>query len=99
MNYEFFHNFLSEMENLQVFALCKEFDKLSLEGITGGSSSSVPASSSSTSLVQSYRDTMHTFFNNLHSNILDHISWPIVEKLQALSSSHSSRKNLLAHQD
>lgn len=68
-----------------MFALCKEFDKLSLEGITGGSSSSssVPASSSSTSLVQSYRDTMHTFFNNLHSNLLDHISWPIVEKLQA----------------
>lgn len=42
------YTFLSEIENLQMFALCKDFDKLSLEDYIGGfqsSTSCVPSSS------------------------------------------------------
>ena len=40
-------SYLKEIENLNIFSLCKEFEKLSLEDNTAGSSSST-----STSLVQ-----------------------------------------------
>lgn len=55
-------DFLSEIENLQIFSLCKDFDELSLEDKTGPSSSS----SSSTSLVQpsSYGATIHRFLRS-----------------------------------
>ena len=58
------YHFLYEIENLQMFALCKDFDDLSLEDNTGGSSSS----SSSTSLVPpssyGYRGTFHRFIRS-----------------------------------
>lgn len=43
-------NFLCEIDNLQMFSLCKEFDELSLED-TGGSSSSPSASTSSSNSI------------------------------------------------
>jgi hypothetical protein len=37
---ENFYNFLLEIENLQMFSLCKDFDELSLDDNKGASSSS-----------------------------------------------------------
>lgn len=74
------YNFLNEIENLQMFALCKDFDELSLEDNTGGSSSS----SSSTSLVQpssyGYRGTFHPFLRSWAHSLW---SQSIIEQLRA----------------
>lgn len=74
-----FKDILSEIENLQVFALCKEFDELSLEDNTGGSSSS-----SSTSQVQpssyGYRGTFHSFLRSWTHSLWNQ---PIIEQLRA----------------
>lgn len=84
------YRFLNEIENnLEMFSLCKDFDKLTLEDDTGCSSSSstsqVLPSSSSTSQVQpssyGYRDAIHRF---LHSWTYSSLwSQSISEKLRA----------------
>ena len=60
---DFLVTFLSEVENLQMFALCKDFKNLSLEDDTVGSSSS--SSSSSKSIVQPYSYGYRCTFNSL----------------------------------
>jgi hypothetical protein len=83
------YTFLNELENnLKIFALCKEFDALSLRDKVEGESSSsqdTVCSSSSTSLVQrssfGYRSTFHSFLRNFtHSSPWSH---PFTEQLRA----------------
>lgn len=73
------YNFLKEIENLQMFALCKDFEELSLEDDTGSSSSST-----STSQVQpssyGYRGTIHRFLRSWTHSLWSH---SISEKLRA----------------
>jgi hypothetical protein len=77
MNYEFFHNFLSEMENLQMFALCKDFDELTLED--GGSSSSSSTTDRRTQPL-SYRTSILHLLRNWKNSVLSH---SVIEKLGA----------------
>ena len=68
-----FNDFLNEVENLQIFSLCKDFDNLSLDDKTG--------ESSSTSLVKSgYRSTFRHFLRSCKNSLL---SKSIIEKVQA----------------
>lgn len=77
MNKKSWFRFLYEIDNLQMFALCKDFDELSLQDDRVGSSSS------STSLVQpssyGYRGSFLPFFRSLTP------SWsrPFIEQLRA----------------
>jgi len=86
------YRFLYEIENLQMFALCKDFDDLSLE--EGGSSSS----SSSTSLVPpssyGYRGTFHRCLRSwTHSlwsqSIIKQLRAPFIELPRNLMDSSS----------
>lgn len=78
MMHESWYKFLNEIDNLQMFSLCKDFEELSLEDKTGGSSSS------STALVQSssygYRDTFHRFLRSCQNSLLRP---SIIEKVRA----------------
>lgn len=78
---KFLLSFLKEVENLDIFSLCNEFDKLSLKDNTGASSSS---SSTSQSLVQpssyDYRDTLLRF---LRSYTHSHRCQSIINQLRA----------------
>ncbi len=83
--------FLSEIENLQMFSLCKEFDNLSLEDNTEGSSSS------SSSVVQpssyyGYRSMINRFLHSSrHSlwskHLAEQIRAPIIEVPHRILSS------------
>lgn len=89
------YRFLSDIENLQIFSLCKDFDKLSLEDNTDNTEGS-SSSSSSTSLVPhssyGYRGNFHRFLRSwTHSLLRPSISLrppislspSIIEKLRA----------------
>lgn len=86
--------FLSEIENLQMFTLCKEFDNLSLEDNTVGSSSS--SSSVVHSVVQpssyGYRSMINRFLHSSrHSlwskHLIEQIRAPIIEVPHGILSS------------
>lgn len=83
-----------------MFALCKDFDELSLEDDTGGSSSS----SSSTSLVQpssyGYRGTFHRFLRSWTHSLLSQSIIELPRRLLILRiHHHSSRSNNLTYGD
>ena len=74
---------IKDIENLDIFSLCNEFNKLSLEDKTGGSSSS---SSTSTSLVQpssyGYRETLlrrGSTHDNRCQSIINQLRAPFIE--------------------
>jgi hypothetical protein len=71
--------FLSEIENLQMFSICNDFDNLTLEDKTGASAS---ASASSPSQIQpsSYRCNIINYLRNKSKNLW---SKPIIDKVQA----------------
>lgn len=60
-NKAFLYHFLKEIENLQMFALCKDFEELSLEDETGPSSSSTSIAQPSS---YGYRGTFHRFLRS-----------------------------------
>lgn len=93
------YRFLSEIENLQMFSLCKDFDKLSLEDNTGGSSSSSSSLYSSRSLVfpssYGYRGMINSFLDSCtHSlwskHLIEQIRAPIIELPRNILSSFES---------
>lgn len=79
MDKKSWYHLLNEIENLQMFSLCKDFDELTLEDNNGRSSSL-----SSTSQVQTssygYRGTFHRFLRCWRHSIL---SPSIIEKIRA----------------
>lgn len=91
--------FLSEIENLQMFSLCKEFDNLSLEDNTVGSSSSSSSvvQPTSSSVVQpssyyGYRSMINRFLHSCrHSlwskHLIEQIRAPIIEVPHRILSS------------
>lgn len=91
MDKECVYTFLSEIENLQMFALCKDFDKLSLKDDIGPSQSStscVPSSS------YGYRCIIDRFLHSrTHSlwckSIIEQLRAPFIEFPRNLLSSKS----------
>lgn len=64
------YRFLYEIENLQMFALCNDFDELSLEDKTGSSSSSSSSTSQVLPSSYGYRGTIHRFLRSLTHSLL-----------------------------
>lgn len=78
----FFETFLREFESLQVFALCKDFDDLSLEDRPSTSTSTLPSSPSSSTLASSLREEESS--SNFGSSISRPLwSRPLIESLGA----------------
>lgn len=91
-------DFLSEIENLQMFALCKNFDALSLEDDTGGSSSS---SSSTRNVQPSSYGTFHPLLRSwTHSlwwnqSIIEQLRAPFIDLPRHLLDSSFQSYNIL----
>lgn len=79
------YRFLCEIENLQMFSLCNDFDKLSLDDKIGGSSStSTSNTTSSTGIVKRSSYTNRDVYNRIVENCrLTVINRAIMEKTHA----------------
>lgn len=105
------YNLLYEIENLQIFALCNDFDELSLEDIAPSMEDKAPSledntgpsSSSSSSTIQpyySYRNTYHRFLDcRTHSlfsqSIIEQLRAPFIEIPPNLMDSSLVQSNKL----